>query len=452
MRRRSGFTITELLVAMALIVFVMSILATAFSEGMRTFRGLKGLGDMNQRLRTVQTLLVDDLQAKHFEGDRRLSDTNFWPTAGVPGSGHGPPREGFFRVWQGSLLSAANPNYTLEGTDIDYGIPSVRANDHILHFTVKKLGNDPKNFYRSIVPGTSPLLTYGNYTSRYQTNGNTFNTFNSQWAEVAWFLRPLVDVNGQSITANGTPLYTLYRRQRVVVPNPDTGTINPQQTTAALMGLNWPSPVVTAANYNPLPPSALAGQGNYLNVSCRPQSNSNYFFNSPTDLTVPQYRFSMNPSSYGGVPLRPDGRYSIFKAAIVPPTTTPPAGSPPDDANDEPTYQPNQTGSDAVITDVISFVVRVATPTSGGFVDLSSPLLGGSANPLFPSTTNGPFVFDTWTSVVDDTVDYSLWNSPNAPSQVQIPLRANITAIQIQLRVWDNKTEQTRQMTIVVDM
>src|SRR5438045_4919227 len=100
MRRRTGFTIVELLVTMALIVFVLAILATAFSEGMKTFRHLKGIGDMNQRLGTVKVLLRADLEARHFEGERRLSDTDFWTV------NRRPPREGFFRVWQGSALSA----------------------------------------------------------------------------------------------------------------------------------------------------------------------------------------------------------------------------------------------------------------------------------------------------------------------------------------------------------
>src|SRR5262249_54377122 len=131
MRRRAGFTITELLVAMALIVFIMSILATAFSEGMKTFRGLKGIGDMNQRLRTVSSLLRAELEADHFEGRRRLSDTQFWVM--------GPPREGFFRIWQGSApVPEPNPPiyaspvfqafpyyYYNEGSDIDSGIESV---------------------------------------------------------------------------------------------------------------------------------------------------------------------------------------------------------------------------------------------------------------------------------------------------------------------------------------
>src|SRR5581483_5804156 len=106
MRRRSAFTITELLVAMALIVFIMAILSTAFSEGMRTFRALKSIGDMNARMRTATRLLQTDLEADHFEHRRRLSDANFWTI--------GPPREGFVRIWQGSALGAPGAPYALE--------------------------------------------------------------------------------------------------------------------------------------------------------------------------------------------------------------------------------------------------------------------------------------------------------------------------------------------------
>ena len=48
---RDAFTITELLVAMALIIFVMSILNAAFTEGLETFRKMKGAGDMSEELR-----------------------------------------------------------------------------------------------------------------------------------------------------------------------------------------------------------------------------------------------------------------------------------------------------------------------------------------------------------------------------------------------------------------
>ncbi len=47
---QGGFTVIELLVAMALIVFLMSILSQAFSEGARTFSHLKEIGDLDERL------------------------------------------------------------------------------------------------------------------------------------------------------------------------------------------------------------------------------------------------------------------------------------------------------------------------------------------------------------------------------------------------------------------
>src|SRR5262249_25133235 len=94
MRRRSGFTIVELLVAMALIVFIMAILAEAFSAGLGAFRRLKAIGDMNERLRMASTIIRRYLAADHFEGKKRLSDRDFWV--------NGPPNEGFIRIWQGS--------------------------------------------------------------------------------------------------------------------------------------------------------------------------------------------------------------------------------------------------------------------------------------------------------------------------------------------------------------
>src|SRR5262245_3587679 len=105
MKRRSGFTITELLVAMALIIFIMAVLSEAFSAGMNAFRRLKAIGDMNERLRTATAVLRRYLAADHFDYKKRLSDADFWrngPTAGNPGSPYSPPREGFFRIYQGS--------------------------------------------------------------------------------------------------------------------------------------------------------------------------------------------------------------------------------------------------------------------------------------------------------------------------------------------------------------
>ena len=66
-RRRRGFTITELLVTMALIVFIMVILSEAFSAGVESFRNLKAIGDLQERLRAAAVPLRRDLAETHFQ-------------------------------------------------------------------------------------------------------------------------------------------------------------------------------------------------------------------------------------------------------------------------------------------------------------------------------------------------------------------------------------------------
>jgi prepilin-type N-terminal cleavage/methylation domain-containing protein len=67
-RRRTGFTLPELLVAMALIVLIMSILAQSFSAGAQSFRHLKAIGDMAERLRNSADALRQRLDAAGAQG------------------------------------------------------------------------------------------------------------------------------------------------------------------------------------------------------------------------------------------------------------------------------------------------------------------------------------------------------------------------------------------------
>jgi len=64
---RAGFTITELLVVMALIVFLMAVISESFSAGVAEFRKLKAIGDMAERLRATAVVLRRDLGQTHFE-------------------------------------------------------------------------------------------------------------------------------------------------------------------------------------------------------------------------------------------------------------------------------------------------------------------------------------------------------------------------------------------------
>jgi prepilin-type N-terminal cleavage/methylation domain-containing protein len=78
-RRRTGagrgFTLIELLVAMALITLIMSVLSQAFVQGANTFRDLKAVGDMNERLRAAVIGLRSDVAAAHFAINRLIEES-----------------------------------------------------------------------------------------------------------------------------------------------------------------------------------------------------------------------------------------------------------------------------------------------------------------------------------------------------------------------------------------
>lgn len=397
--RRQAFTLVEMLVSLALVLFIMVILSQALSTGLETFRLLKSTGELDEKLRMATTILQQDLQRDHFEGKRRLSDPSFWI--------QGPPREGFFHIEQ---LAKSQ----LEGRDGDL-IPSWIATNHRLHFSIKMRGSQRQDFISAIVPPGSPLLT-ANTTyfgfpadARYQ---DAPATYNSQWAEVAYFLMP----NGAS--AGGTPLFALYRRQRLAVPNNSD--------------LNWGASRVAVPN----PAAAKQILPAYASMSCSVAQPANtLYFNSPTDLTVPERRFGMSRVTLPD-PKNPNLLVSNFA--------------------------PLGTGEDLLLTDVISLTVRILSPDvlnqppsparpydhvddpadgPNAFVDL--PLVGGFGGIVNGGLTAPVGAFDSWSSVQDEVYNYY-------GSQAPLPIR--ISALQITLRIYDVKTQQTRQRTIVQDM
>lgn len=515
MRQRRAFTLVEMLVSMALIIFIMVILTQAFVAGLETFRQLKAIGDMEQRLRSVVAVLRDDLTADHFEGRRRLSDPDFWLL--------GPPREGFFRIWQGST--------TLEGADPD-GVLSVRATNHALHYTVRRRGNRRESFFAADIP---PMNYWGAAslngvaaqsvffeqdnpaTSRFQEPG----MFTSQWAEIAVFLRP----NGTTTlgvpagTNLGTPqnpvypipLFGLYRRALLAVPNnrhanwDDQVAPNPVDSTpinvTSIRG-NYSPP-----NSIPLVPYLTGNSAVFSQISCKKRYASyavpfpmgdRLFFNNPTDLTIPERRFGMTqerltlPSSNvvipAGYPIRaavttnttlgyaPDWSYPKFGDAEG------------DEANQNPslpllTQDATREGTDLLLNDVISFDVSVLVtmlpddptrpdlPRQPAFIDLFDARLykppiypAGQTHPRNPSFYDSqvpvpanrtpPAVFDTWSSQRDDVYNYTQWATVGSTTSAPLVLNTDnrLVALKITLRVWDQKTQQARQVTLIQDM
>jgi prepilin-type N-terminal cleavage/methylation domain-containing protein len=455
MRRRQGFTIVEMLVAMALIMFIMAILSQAFVSGIGAFRVLKASGDMAEKLRATTQLLQRDLAADHFEGKKRLSNPNFWL--------NGPPQQGYFQIWQ---ANGGNP----EGLDFD-GVTSFRttAPGHTLAFTIKMRGNQMGDFLSASGP-LSGVASFGPAESRYQnTSGGSYNY---QWAEVAWFLQPQPDTTVADAATPAVPLFTLFRRQRLAVPD---NSLVPQ-----LSYTNQPSYINQYANpLNPLLSCLeLSCWGNPAPPQPPPSpptvvSPGSLYFNSPIDLTVPQRRFG------GGNPLN----FMSLAAEL----------------GNLGVSNPTLAGSDIQLNDVVSFDVRMLVPDIANeinalslrgfqdpFVTMFTTYLPPTpaspppppantnvftypvnyvTNPAYNPATGGPMVFDTWSSVNDSLngpLGYQQWNLPpnqqTPPNQgTTIPLWSGtkgpiIQAIQIQIRIWDAKTNQTRQVTIVQAM
>ena len=399
-RHRPAFTLVEMLVAMALILFIMVILSEAFVAGLEAFRQLKAVGDMEERLRAASIEIRRDLNADHFEGRRRLSDPNFWNV---------PVREGFFQIVQPTqymLPAGPDKGYWWEGADPD-GNPSFRAVDQRLHFSVKLRGNQLDKFFNTVLPAGSPLNTpdsngrlletvYFNQPvdGRFQDNNNVYS---SPWAEVAYFLvpDPAGATTGGTSAGAAVKLYSLYRAQLLVVPDNRL--------------LNWPDPTGTVQGM-PLKASQLS---NYLGFSCQagPASPLKLFFNSPVELAQ-------------GVRALPTSAMQLKISEVNDPTK-----------NQDYLFMASR--STLLLTDVISFQVQVltnqtnanGTPVTPDFTDLS-----------VPSSATGPGGFFDTSSAV------------STPTGLLRASGYNILAIQVTIRVWDPKTEQARQITIVQDM
>lgn len=395
MQRRRGFTLVELMVSMALIIFIMTILTEAFIGGLNSFQVLKANGDMDEKLRGVANILRGDLVADHFEDKRRLSDPNFWSA--------GPPREGFFRIFQGSspfpgqVVNTTSPppgwqNPVLpvnayEGQD--FNIPSWHSVDHMLHFTVRLRNNERSKFFAARIPPNSPLLSYPLPDPRFQPSGfSNQGVFHSQLAEVVYFLRP----NGK--TAGSTPLYNLYRRVLVVVPN--NVWTNVDSTTQPLHpGVNGIPFVDTSVPppYPPVPNVAVVeatAVGNYAEFSCHPEImtqqssfHTDLYFNNFGDLAVPLHRYGMvHDPVFGGA--QPTFQYpgvstaynTLVGSQIQSVYTYPKLSEVTNNNTIAGQGVPNLSEADLLLTDVISFDVRLATPQTVAQPELARAATG----------------------------------------------------------------------------
>lgn len=352
--RRPAFTLVELMVAMALTLFIMTILSQAFVLAIDTFSALKGIGDMQVNLGTATTALRADLVLDHFDSKRRLSDPDLTANR---------PREGFFVVYQGTGSFTA-PN-VVEGPDADGVYSSVCVN-HVLHFTSKRRGNRRENYFRTPIGNPSFLsdrthsyLDAATATDASVTAAGT-GFYASPWAEVAYFLLRTGTVEEPNNPAGvGTPIYGLYRAEFVVPP--DVTVINGKYGVSA---------------------PAL-----YTGLACNYVAGKTVFY-SPADLAA--------------------GRRTFFPASVLDPGTLMPR------AFNDPAAPIR--GMTLVMPNVLSFQVQVLTS-------------------LAPGTRFSGQNFSDVTGTYDSA-----------------STAFGLSAVKVTLRVWDYKSRQTRQSSIVQDL
>ena len=332
---------------------------------------------MQQNLRTAAVRLHTDLGNDHFEGDRKLGD----PSLLVAST---KIQAGFFVVRQGSVASLAGPGYVNEGLDQN-NVPSFRAVDHFLYFTVKLKGNRQENFFSTMLqPPAATVTKFFNLKTAYNVTSGTLSTetlslgnpyYSSQWAEVCYYLEQTGSTEEPNVVNSplGTPTYALKRAQFVMVP--DSTNLNKPALAANQ---------ITSAEF-----------ASVSTIACRPVGANVSFF-SPIDAAMPT------------------GLHAIDLATFTVPQA--PVSAPPATVLE----QQLTTSSTLVLPNVISFQVQIMPTVGNAFIDVP--------------VANGFHLYDT-----------TQFNAAGANT-------FGLKAIQITLRVWDFKTRQTRQTTIMQDL
>ena len=420
---RNAFTLVELMVAMALIILMLSIMSQAFVIATGVMQGLKEVADMQEKIRPAITLLQRDLGANHFEGSKKLSDLEFWDK--------GPPKEGYFMLWQDKASDVA------EGVtnNVTFSQSAALAN-HMLAFTVKLPGKSPNDFFDSGLGASfgniffngagTPLGMTDSNIRRFESNANLIH---SDWAEVAYFLGP--HNAGATPVADGNtdgknnppslPYFNLYRQQKLVLPS-----FNISGVTL---------PVATAAIKE--------------EISCETSTGT---FNKPSDLTVPWKRMGNRTLNHLGNRVGP-----LFSEFVNP---------------------SSKVNTDIIATNVISFDVKLLTDLRYDYEDLTT-ILSQSSYSAYPPVSNYAIangnaairVFDTWTTDQGNAAnsipkyDFGFWNNITGKWQpsgntagnnslIQVwnvtnNTGLNIKAVQISLRIWDQKSNTAKMFVIV---
>lgn len=420
---RRGFTLTEVLVAAGLAMLIMAVITQAFSQGMETLSRLKSVGELQQRLRSFETIVRSDLESEHFDGrsGSKVSDMKLNLLANLPAGVDPPwrpPARGFFAIKQEGLSIPEGRETSMQEGNI-----STRANNHILQMTVRRDASRGDRVFTAELPQT---VVAGMTPNALAQMTNQPRSFVSTWAEVTYFLDTTAPVGATPGSGGTVPLYGLYRRVRIL---PEFG--NP--TTMSWM-------------------SIAASQGDWaertslqsLSYAPRVVNGVDHPINDPSSVQNPNNRL-------GGINMVRSGG-QVFDVIAR-------------DRDASPNNNP--TGTDLLLTDVISFEIKANW--DGGSFAPGSPMdnlhltyefpysdLPRAVNPANGTPRNPAIgdarVFDTWYQSTDPATGLPTvnWLTPGNPECLPQPMR--LRSIQIKVRVWDRHNGQTRQVTIMQDL
>jgi hypothetical protein len=320
----------ELLIATTISIMLMAATVTLFGVVGDKVNAGRAMIETGDRLRATRSRLSADL---------RGATATMLPW-GQPASG-----DGYFEIIKGPPVDTKNGTFNRDANAIS---TLVGYTQDVLMLTTRSRD----------VPFTGRFFNLSN---------GSLTTIESQVAEVVWYMQPTFNAQGQQQyldQSTKTPLYTLYRRQFLVVPSPTVMSLG--STTAP-----W-------ASYT----NKLQGFYDYFDISAHPDGSGNMVANSLADLAYREYRFAHN-----NVNANAPAPYLI---SVSPPLVAATAANSTNfDAliPFQPTYSPGgglnpvgsqRFGEDVALTNVLSFDIKVWDP--GAEVQVDS-----AGHPLVPS-------------------------------------------------------------------
>ena len=420
-RVRSAFTLVEMLVATAATLILLGIVMTMFEILGEAVNESRTVGELEAQLRTVSTLLQQDLLGTSVNADSR----------GLTCPADSSTGNGYFEVIEGpntDLWDSSGSGFDKSGTTPGPGNSSddriVGDTDDLLFFTTQSISQEP-------------------FSGNFGINSTT----TSADAEVVWFCKPTPN------SSNPT-LYTLYRRCLLVVGQFPESPFDSQG-----------SKPYTSDFFELYDLSARCEVSN---------GNQRMQLNTLQDLLLRRNRFAHYDFSMTDPP--------FVLASVI--ATRPVLA-----------FSGSRIGEDVLMTNVLSFDVRLLDPTASerrlgvtrltpGDKDYWAASLSSGSSPIYvdlgynsSNTTSTPAnsdfsgygmnnhrlqatktthrTWDTWsnsytTNGIDDDLISDVNTTISIDNSTELPpYSSQLQGIQITIRCYDPSSKKIRQTTVI---